>query len=55
MYEILNFFKVIFDFAFRLLQSPFYIYGVDFTLWEVFLFVLVGGVLLGFAFSFFID
>ncbi|MBO5341974.1 MAG: hypothetical protein J6A73_04740 [Lachnospiraceae bacterium] len=45
MYEILNFFKIIFDFALNFMQIPIDIYGLDITLWEVFLFVFVGSVL----------
>lgn len=45
MYEILNFFQIIFDFALNFMQIPIDIYGLDITLWEVFLFVFVGSVL----------
>ncbi|MBO5081532.1 MAG: hypothetical protein J6C06_02895 [Lachnospiraceae bacterium] len=53
MYEILNFFKILFDFALDFMKIPIDIYGVDFTLWEVFLFVFLGSVLFGVIVTFF--
>lgn len=45
MYEILNFFKMCIDFAYNIMNIPFTIYGVSFTMWEVLLFVLIGSIL----------
>lgn len=46
MYEILNIFKTIFNFVFDFMNVPINIYGVEFTLWSVFIFVLLGSLLL---------
>lgn len=53
MYEILNFFKVIFQFALDFMMIPIDIYGVDITIWEVFIFVLLGSILFGFIYMVF--
>lgn len=54
MYQILNFFKIIFDFALAFMKIPINIYGIDFTLWDVFLFVFLGSVLFGVIMSLFV-
>lgn len=53
MYEILNFFKIIIDFALSFMQIPIDIYGVDITMWEVFIYVFIATVLLAIIYTIF--
>lgn len=46
MYQILDFFKTIFNFAYEFMNIPIDIYGFEIRLWSVFIFVLLGSVLL---------
>lgn len=45
MYELLDFFRQMIDFAFNIMNIPMDFYGVKITLWQVFMFVLVGSIL----------
>lgn len=53
MYEILNFFQTVINFAFQILILPLNIYGLQITLFEVLIFVFIGSLLWGFILAIF--
>lgn len=53
MYQLLDLFKILFKFAFDVLNIPLDFWGVKITTWEVFIFVFLGSILFGFVVSVF--
>lgn len=45
MYEILNFFKILIEFCYNVMSLSIVIYGVNITIFEVFVFVFLGSIL----------
>lgn len=45
MYQLIDFFKKMIDFAYEIMIFPISFYGVEISLWNVFMFVLIGSIL----------
>jgi len=45
MYQLMDFFKKMIDFAYEIMNFPISFYGVEISLWDVFMFVLIGSIL----------
>lgn len=53
MSKIVEFFNIVFQFAYDFMHIPINIYGFEITMWAVFIFVFLGGVLFSVACDFF--